>query len=269
MAQTDKVFAGSIPVLYDRHLGPMIFEPYALDMADRVARLAPKRILEIAAGTGIVTRALARKLPGVPITATDLNQPMLDHAAKQTPAGNAITWRQADAQTLPFEDGGFDVVVCQFGAMFFPDKAKAYGEARRVLSPGGHLLFSVWDRIEENPATDLVSRAVVALFPNDPPGFLPRTPHGYHDIAAITDTLRQSRFASIRAETVEKRGRAPSARDPAIGFCQGSPLRMEIEARDKSRLEEATDAAAEAVSARFGRGPIDGKIQAHVFEAAR
>jgi SAM-dependent methyltransferase len=269
MAETDKVFAGSIPALYDRHLGPMIFEPYALDMADRVARLAPKRILEIAAGTGIVTRALARKLPGVPIAATDLNQPMLDHAAKQTPAGSAITWRQADAQSLPFEAGGFDVVVCQFGAMFFPDKAKAYAEARRVLSPGGHFLFNVWGPIEDNPVSDLVSRAVAAIFPGDPPGFLARTPHGYHDVAAITDALRQSGFTAIRAETVEKRGRAPSARDPAIGFCQGSPLRMEIEARDKSRLEEATDAAAEAVAARFGRGPIDGKIQAHVIEAAR
>jgi SAM-dependent methyltransferase len=269
MAQTDKAFIGSIPALYERHLGPMLFEPYALDMADRVARLVPKRILEIAAGTGIVTRALARRFPGVPITATDLNQPMLDHAAKHAPAGSAITWQQADAQTLPFETGSFDVVVCQFGVMFFPDKAKAYGEVRRVLSPGDHFLFSVWDRIEENPVSDLVSRAVAALFPDDPPGFLDRTPHGYYDLAAIGDALKRSGFTAIRTETVEKRGRAPSAQDPAIGFCQGSPLRMEIEARDKFRLDKATDAAAEAVAARLGRGPIDGKIQAHVIEATR
>ena len=269
MAQTDKEFVGSIPALYDRHLGPMIFEPYALDMAERVARLAPKRILEIAAGTGIVTRVLARKLPAVPITATDLNQPMLDHAAKHAPAGSAITWQQADAQALPFGNGQFDVVVCQFGAMFFPDKPKAYAEARRVLAAGGHYLLSVWGRIEENPVTDLVTRAVAGLFPDDPPAFLARTPHGYYDVTAISEALKASGFASVHTETVEKRGRAPSARDPAIGFCQGSPLRMEIEARDKSRLEEATDAAAEAVAARFGRGPIDGKIQAHVIEAAR
>jgi SAM-dependent methyltransferase len=269
MAQTDKAFVGSIPELYDRHLGPMIFEPYALDMADRVARLAPKRILEIAAGTGVVTRALARRFPGVPITATDLNQPMLDHAAKHAPAGSAITWQQADAQTLPFETGSFDVVVCQFGVMFFPDKAKAYAEARRVLSPGGHFLFSVWDRIEESPVSDLVSRSVAALFPDDPPGFLARTPHGYYDLGAICDALKRSGFSAIRGETVERRGRAPSPRDPAIGFCQGSPLRMEIEARDKSRLDAATNAATEAVAARFGRGPIDSKIRAHVIEAAR
>jgi ubiquinone/menaquinone biosynthesis C-methylase UbiE len=269
MAQTDKAFVGSIPVLYDRHLGPMIFEPYALDMAERAARHTPTRILELAAGTGIATRALARKLPGVPIVATDLNQPMLDHAASLTPGAAATTWQQADAQTLPFENGSFDLVVCQFGAMFFPDKAKAYGEARRVLAPGGRFLFSVWDRIEANEVADLVSRGVASVFPKDPPGFLARTPHGYHDLAAIHETLKQAGFSAIRSETVEKRSRAPSARDPALGFCQGSPLRMEIEARDKSRLEEATDAATEAVAGRLGRGPIDGRIQAHVIEAAR
>jgi ubiquinone/menaquinone biosynthesis C-methylase UbiE len=177
MSETDKTFAGSIPALYDRHLGPMLFEPYALDMAERVARLAPKRILEIAAGTGIVTRALARALPTVPIVATDLNQPMLDHAAARISA-RMITWRQADAQALPFDDAEFDVVVCQFGVMFFPDKTKAFSEARRVLAPGGHFLFSVWDRIEENEIADLVSRAVAALFPKDPPAFLARAPRG-------------------------------------------------------------------------------------------
>jgi SAM-dependent methyltransferase len=208
-------------------------------------------------------------LPKVPIVATDLNQPMLDHAALQMPAGSTVTWRQADAQSLPFENGSFDLVVCQFGAMFFPDKAKAYGEARRVLTPGGHFLFSVWDRIEANEATKLVSDAVASMFPNDPPGFLARTPHGYHDVAAIRDVLMHSGFTSVLSETVEKRGRAPSARDPAIGFCQGSPLRNEIEARDKSRLEEATDAAAKAVAGWLGRGPIDGRIQAIVIEAAR
>ena len=268
MTDTDKTFAGSIPAIYDRYLGPLLFEPYALDMAERVARLAPKRVLEIAAGTGIVTRALSQKLPAVPIVATDLNQPMLDHAAERL-TSEPITWRQADAQALPFEDGSFDVLVCQFGVMFFPDKAKAFSEARRVLAPGGRFLFSVWDRIEENEIAEAVSRGVASLFPKDPPGFLARTPHGYHDLAAISTALKHSGFSAVRGEAVGKRGRAPSPRDPAIGFCQGSPLRNEIEARDKSRLDEATDAAAEAVAKRFGRGPIDGKLRAHVVEAAR
>jgi ubiquinone/menaquinone biosynthesis C-methylase UbiE len=268
MTNVDQTFAGSIPALYDRHLGPMLFEPYALDMAERVARLAPKRVLEIAAGTGIVTRALSQKLPAVPIVATDLNQPMLDHAAARL-SSERITWRQADAQALPFEDAGFDVLVCQFGVMFFPDKAKAFAEARRVLAPGGHFLFNVWDRIEENEAGDLVSRAVAALFPKDPPGFLARTPYAYHDLTTIVAELKRSGFSAVHSETVPKRGRASSARDPAIGLCQGSPLRNEIEARDKSRLEEVTDAAAEAVAGRLGRGPIDGKLSAHVITASR
>jgi ubiquinone/menaquinone biosynthesis C-methylase UbiE len=268
MSDTDKAFEGSIPALYDRYLGPVLFEPYAADMAERVARLSPARILETAAGTGRVTRAIARALPNLPIVATDLNQPMLDHAAANIAAPN-VTWRQADAQTLPFEDGGFDAVVCQFGVMFFPDKAKAYGEARRVLKPGGRFIFSVWDCIEANEVAGLTAQAVADLFPRDPPGFLARTPHGYYDHAAIQSALERAGFARVELETLPKRCRAASPRDPAIGFCQGSPLRTEIEARDKGLLEKATDAAAQAIARRLGPGPIDGRMQAHVITATR
>ena len=269
MKDTDKLFVGSMPALYDRHLGPFIFEPYAGDLAERVARLGPQQLLETAAGTGIVTRALARALPATAaITATDLNQAMVDYAPTQTKARN-VSWRQADALALPFPDGTFDAVVCQFGVMFFPDKRAGYREALRVLKPGGRFLFNVWDRIEENEISRVVTDAVASLFPADPPQFLARTPHGYHDVAVIRDQLAQAGFASVEVETVEKRGRAPSARDPAMGFCQGSPLRSEIEARDAGRLEEATAAAAEAIAARFGAGPIEGKIQAHVITATR
>src|SRR5215470_8082519 len=269
MKDTDKLFVGSMPALYDRHLGPFIFEPYAQDMAERVARFGPRRLLETAAGTGIVTRALARALPeSTAITATDLNQAMVDYAAAQTDARN-VTWRQADALALPFPDGSFDAVVCQFGVMFFPDKRAGFREALRVLNPGGRFLFSVWDRIEENEISRVVTDAVAALFPADPPQFLARTPHGYHDVAVIREQLRDAGFARVEIETVAKRGRAPSARDPAIGFCQGSPLRSEIEARDPGRLAEATDAAAAAIAARFGAGPIEGKIQALVITAQR
>ena len=269
MAETDRVFAGSIPALYNRYLGPLIFEPYALDLAARLADTKAGHVLETAAGTGIVTRALADSLtPGVGIVATDLNQPMLDFAATQVDAAR-VTWRQADALKLPFEDGSFDVVVCQFGVMFFPDKIAAYKEAARVLKPGGRFLFNVWDRIDENEVPHVVTDAVAALFPKDPPQFLTRTPHGYHDISRIESELRAAGFQHIEAQTVERRSGAPSHRDPAIGFCQGTPLRNEIEARDASRLSEATDVAAAAIAARFGLGPIDGKIQAHVITASR
>ena len=269
MKDTDKLFVGSMPALYDRHLGPFLFAPYAEDLAGRVAGLGPQRLLETAAGTGIVTRALAGALPSATaITATDLNQAMVDYAAAKTQAPN-LTWRQADALALPFPDGSFDAVACQFGVMFFPDKGAGYREALRVLRPGGRFLFNVWDRIEENEISRLATDAVAALFPADPPQFLARTPHGYHDVAVIREQLRDAGFARVEIETVAKRGRAPSARAPAIGFCQGSPLRSEIEARDPIRLAEATDAAAAAIAARFGAGPIEGKIQALVIAAQR
>jgi len=268
MAKLDTVFSGSIPSLYDKYLGPLIFEPYAEDLARRLSALDPERVLEMAAGTGIVTRALDRSLsPDASIVATDLNQPMLDHAAERT-SSSRVSWQKVDAQALPFPDAAFDAVVCQFGVMFFPDKQKAYCEARRVLKPGGRFIFNVWDKLEHNEFSDLVNTAVADIFPDDPPRFLARTPHGYHDRDAVVAELRSAGFVDVAAETLTRRGVAPSCRDPAIGFCQGSPLRSEIEARDASRLAEATDAAAGKIAARFGNGPVEGMIQAHIFTAS-
>ena len=268
MSEADRVFAGSIPGLYDRYLAPLLFAGYAEDLARRTAALSPAHVLEIAAGTGVVMRALARALPRkVEITATDLNQAMVDFAAAQ-PGAERVTWRQADAQALPFADGSFDVVLCQFGVMFFPDRATAYREVKRVLKPGGRYLYSVCDRIEENEFGQIVTDAVAALFPDNPPRFLARTPHGYHDIAVIKNELRAAGFSHITIETIARRSPAPSPQDAALGLCQGTPLRSEIEARAAERLEAATDAAAAALAARFGTRAIDGKLQAHIVTAA-
>jgi SAM-dependent methyltransferase len=266
----DKVFAGSIPKFYEAYLVPLLFEPYAADLVSRLAARSPGRVLEVAAGTGVVTRALASALPErVSIVATDLNQPMLDQAAALG-TRRPVEWRQADAMQLPFPDGAFDAVVCQFGVMFFPDKAKALSEAHRVLRPGGVLIFNVWDRIEENEFAETVTAALALLFPEDPPRFLARTPHGYHAPARIVQDLAGGGFvAPPEIVTVAARSRAKSHRDPAIAFCQGTPLRSEIEARDASRLEEATEAAADAIGRRFGRGAVDGKMQAHVVTIER
>ena len=267
---TDKVFTGSIPKLYETYLVPLIFEPYAADLVKRLASRSITRVLEIAAGTGVVTRKLASVLPeSVSIVATDLNQSMLDMAfavGTQRP----VEWRQADAMQLPFGDGTFDAVVCQFGVMFFPDKAKAFSEARRVLRPGGVFIFNVWDRIEENEFADTVTTALASLFPKDPPRFMARTPHGYHDGPAIERDLANGGFAaSPKISMVAARSRATSPRVPAIAYCQGTPLRNEIEARDASRLDEATDIAAKAIARRFGPGTVDGKIQAHIVAIER
>ena len=269
-SNTDKVFAGSVPRIYDEYLVPLIFEPYAVDLAQRLVARPLGRVLEIAAGTGVVTRALAYVLPAnVSIVATDLNQAMLDQAAA-IGTKRAVEWRQADAMQLPFGDNAYDAVICQFGVMFFPDKANAFAEARRVLKPGGVFIFNAWDRIEENEFADVVTTAVAALFPPDPPRFLARTPHGYHDLDTIRRDLANGGFAAApRIDTVTARSRAASPRMPAVAYCQGTPLRNEIEARDAARLGEATDAAAQAVAGRFGRGAVDGKIQAHVITIER
>ena len=250
MASADAAFAGSIPALYDRYLGPLLFAPYAADIAARAAALGPRRILETAAGTGIVTEALARALPGADIVATDLNQAMLDVAAGRVGAAG-VTFQPADAQSLPFADASFDLVLSQFGVMFFPDRVAAYREARRVLGPGGRFLFNAWDRIEMNPVTATVGGAIAARFPEHAESFYRRVPFGYHDKARIEADLREAGFTDIVAETVTLTSRV-DARAAAIGLVQGTPLRAEIEAHGVD-LDEATDAAGAALA------PLDGK----------
>jgi ubiquinone/menaquinone biosynthesis C-methylase UbiE len=268
MSEIDKVFAGSVPENYDRYMVPLIFEPYAADIARRVGSLSPSAVLEIAAGSGVVTRALAPKLsPGASYIVTDLNQPMLDYAASRQPADRRIKWRQADALALPFENAAFDLVCCQFGAMFFPDRTAGYREARRVLRSGAHFLFNVWDRIEENVFADDVTNALARIFPHDPPRFLARTPHGYHDTALIRAELEKAGFSRVIIETRAEQSRAASPRIPAVAYCQGTPLRNEIEAREAGKLEAATDCAASAIAEKHGRGEVAAKIQAHVIVA--
>jgi len=268
MLETDKIFAGSIPENYDSYMVPLIFEPFAADFAQRAASLSPSTVLEIAAGTGVVARALAPKLsPSASYIVTDLNQPMLDYAASRQPPDNRIKWYQADALALPFEDAAFDLVCCHFGAMFFPDRSSAYREAKRVLKPGGHFLFSVWDRIEENVFADDVANALAKIFPNDPPRFLARTPHGYHDTALIRSELEAAGFSRVVIETRAEQSRTPSPRLPAVAYCQGTVLRNEIEARGPGKLEAATDYAASAIADKHGSGEVAAKIQAHVITA--
>jgi ubiquinone/menaquinone biosynthesis C-methylase UbiE len=268
MVTTDKLFAGSIPEIYERFLVPLIFESYALDLAQRVAAGAPRDVLETAAGTGVLTRAIASCLPKTArLVATDLNQPMLDQAAKRQAGDRRIESRQADALALPFPAESFDVVACQFGAMFFPDKVAAYKDARRVLRSGGHFIFNVWDRISENEFADVVTQALAAVFPDDPPRFMARTPHGYHDVEQIRRDLNAAGFSDIAVDAVDETSKAPSPHEAAVAYCHGTPLRNEIETRDASKLERATAQAAAALTRRFGNGPIEGRIRAFVISA--
>ena len=268
MVTTDTVFARSIPEIYDRYLVPLIFDSYARDLAARLAKTDPQHVLETAAGTGVLTRAIASRLPAhAHIVATDLNQPMLNHAKTRQDDGGRIRWKQADALALPFDDHSFDAVACQFGVMFFPDKVHGYREARRVLKPRGNFFFNVWDRISANEFADVVTEGLATFFPKDPPRFMARTPHGYHNVETIREELTAAGFANISIETVEHTSKAASPSDPAIAYCQGTPLRNEIEARDASRLEDATKVATAALVRRFGSGSIEGRIRAHVITA--
>jgi SAM-dependent methyltransferase len=262
----DVVFAGSIPEIYDRYLVPLIFHTYASDLASRLESLGAGSLLEVAAGTGSVTREMAARLPGtVQITATDLSQPMVDYAAARGTT-RPVAWQRADATDLPFDDDSFDAVVCQFGAMFFPDRPRAFADIRRVLRPGGVFVFNVWDRLDENEFTQTVSDALATVFPDDPPQFAARVPHGYYDTQIIQADLAAGGFlSSAQIDTLEARSHAKTPQEPAIGFCQGTPLRNAIEARDPARLEEATATAAAALAQRFGPADITGKIRAYVI----
>lgn len=268
MRTTDTVFAGSIPEMYERYMVPLIFGPYAEHLVERIRPFAPRRILETAAGTGVVTQALHRALPETEIVATDLNQPMLDQAALKVASPN-VRFLQADALDLPFGDASFDLIVCQFGVMFFPDKAKANSEARRVLREGGKYLLVIWDSVDRNLATKVAGSAVAELFPDDPAAFYERIPFRYFDRAVIEADLRAAGFEQIEIDTVELRSRAPSARDAAIALTQGTPMRSEIEKRGPRALMTATAVAADALREFEGADGFDAPMSAHIVTATK
>ena len=268
MTATDTAFAGSIPAIYDRYMVPLIFAPYAELVADRAASFAPHRILETAAGTGVVTSALSNMIPDADILATDLNGPMLEQA-RQRVSNPRVKFEVADAQVLPFEDASFDLVVCQFGVMFFPDKVQANAEARRVLREGGRYLLAIWDEVERNLATRTAGRAVADLFPGEEMHFYERVPVRYHDVGQIEQDLRAAGFTDIEMETVECTSRATSARDAAIALVQGTPMRADIEQIDPTRLGDATEAAEAALRQYEGPGGFEAPMSARIVTAIK
>ena len=258
----DKAAAlGSMAEHYDHYLVPLNFAPYADVVAERAKELRPHRVLETAAGTGVVTEALARTLPSdTAITATDLSQAMIDRG-RARPGMARVTWRQADALKLPFHDGAFDLIVCQFGVMFFPDKRASFRECRRLLSPGGTYLFVLWDDWAAQPdaPSGIAARTVGALL-NRAPNTLMNP--DYFDEPAIRSDLAAAGFRDVTFDRVMRPARAPSAREAAVMTVHGSLLRTAIEAADAVRLDQATDAVERALSARFGVGAVDGKNHA-------
>jgi ubiquinone/menaquinone biosynthesis C-methylase UbiE len=261
-------FAGSVPANYDRLMVPLLFRPYAEELARRVRALQPRRILETAAGTGAVTQALNDALPDATIVATDLNQPMLDMAAQRVRSPN-VEFQAADAQQLPFEDGIFDAVVCQFGAMFFPEKVRAHSEARRVLREGGTYMMAIWDRIDRNAASDAAQQALVEMFPNDPPLFMREGPFGYYDLARIESDLREAGFNAVVIDTVELRSRSASSTEAATALCYGTPMGSEIADRGDDVLETAFERVKSALRQFDGPDGFDAPMSAHIVTATR
>jgi len=261
--EASRVWAGDMSTAYDELLVPAVFRPYAEDLADRVARHRPRVVLEVAAGTGVLTEAMAARLPEAEITATDLNTAMVDVGSEKVPAA---TWRQADAMQLPFEDASVDLVACQFGVMFFPDKPVAYAHVARVLRPGGHFLFNCWGPLAEHGVEATVTAALAACFPQDPPDFLARVPHGYHDTDLIAADLTTAGFSGLAIEKVQLACTARSAAELARGYSRGTPLRAEIEARGD--LDTTARALTTALEDRFGSGPVVGSMTALVVSAS-
>jgi ubiquinone/menaquinone biosynthesis C-methylase UbiE len=260
-------FAGTIPAAYDRYLGPILFQPYAEDLAARLSVGANGSVLELACGTGILTRLLRDRLPGsTKLIATDLNEPMMRNAAKKFRPGEAVEWQQADASSLPFDDKSFDAVVCQFGIMFLPDKTLGAREARRVLKPGGVFLFNVWDSMEHNHLGRIAHETITSFFENDPPTFY-QVPFGYHDHAEIKRVLEEAGFRDVRLDVVAKVGGVSGPEDAAQGLVHGNPIAVAITERDPSLLPVITSAVAGALKKHFGEGSIRVPMQAIVVEA--
>lgn len=258
-------FVGQIPELYDRHLGPVLFEPYARDLAARLPADA-RRLLEIAAGTGRVTRHLLAALPADgELVATDLNEPMIAEGRTRLPNDPRLRWQTADAQALPFGDAAFDVVACQFGLMFVPDKLLALREMRRVLRPGGRLLVSTWDDVARNPATKLLHALAMAAFPADPPMFM-TTPFSMPDPIALRTLISDAGFGEVQVETVAKTAEASSAADLAIGFVRGNPLWGQLVERgvDGDAFQARV---ADELARTFGAAPCRSALSAHVVSA--
>lgn len=268
MLEQELRFSGSVPEKYEALMVPLIFQPYAQELARRARAIQPRHVLETAAGTGAVTRALQQALPDAEIVATDLNQPMLDVNASHLES-DRVRFVEADAQQLPFEDRSFDLVVCQFGSMFFPDKVRGHSEARRVLSDRGHYLLAIWDLIERNPLTAVTEQVLVDLFPENPPLFMREGPFGYADPLRIEADLHDAGFDTVYIETVELRSRCRSAHDAATALCYGTPMGAELDEREPGSLERVFPIVEQALRQFEGADGIDAPMAALIVTATK
>jgi ubiquinone/menaquinone biosynthesis C-methylase UbiE len=266
-AKPNITFGGSIPKIYDEVLGPVYFEPYAIDLAARVAKLNPGTILETACGTGRVTAHLRSKIPGAQLTATDINPDMIA-VAKRKSGMQDVTWQQADALALPFADNSFDCVGTQFGVMFYPDKTKGMQEALRVLKPGGICMFSVWGSLDANGMSATGREVVQQFFENDPPAFY-NVPYSMHNIEDVEAMVLKAGFAEVNHEVLIKDCVTESAEEMAVGLVEGNPIVNAIRERDEHAIGVLKEKVTGTLVKRFGNHPCRTTMKAILFTAKK
>ena len=269
MPTQNAAFVGSIPENYDRYLGPVLFDPYAADLVSRLNVSADASVLELACGTGIVTRRLRDRLGSeVRLIATDLNDAMLSYAARKFKPEDAIEWKQADAADLPFADQSFDAVVCQFGLMFVPDKERALSETYRVLKPGGTFLFNVWDAIEYNELAHIAHTIITDFFEDNPPDFY-EVPFSFHDVETINSFLSAAGFSEMQFVLLRLPAVSPSAEEAARGLVHGNPVINLLRERSESSIPEIEAAVADTVADQCGDDPVCARMQALICNASK
>ena len=260
-------FEGSVPANYERYLGPFLFEPYALDLVSRLKDKKYSDILEIACGTGRVTAHLAKSVKHDTLTATDFNPDMIS-VAKEIIKNKKIKWMPADAMELPFEDSSFDLIVIQFGIMFFPDKEKGLKEIYRVLKTGGKLIYNTWNKEETNEAIHEGRVIIESYFGENPPIFY-SVPFSMYDDRELTTLTRRAGFKSITTTLVKKEGIGPSASDLSKGIVEGNPVYLSIIERIPSSLNNIKDDIQKKLVEKFGDKPVKSPLQAWVVEGVK
>ena len=263
---SNTVFTNRIAENYEKYMAPMFFEPYAEDMARRFSAGQVNAILEVACGTGQVTRHLREHLPNARITATDLNAGMLEYAKKTVGAENDFEWLIADAQNLQFGENSFDAVICQFGLMLMPDKQRAVNEAYRVLRPGGRFIFMTWDKID--PASKIVNDVINSYFKDDPPDFY-AVPFSMYKPGELRQLLETGGFKNIIIENISKMGYASSPEDAAKALTEGTPAYLSICERDEKLLPEIQRSASLAIEKEFGAGSFKTLLKAWIAEGEK
>lgn len=259
-------YVGAIPAVYDRQLGPILFKPFAVDLAHRLPGYQFGTVLETACGTGILTSQLRRRLrPCVELVGTDFNRPMLDFAKKKLHALQNICWKQADATELPFASASFRAVVCQFGLMFCQNKAAAFSEARRVLIDGGFFGFSVWDGLDTNPFAAIGNAIVCRALGADAPRFFD-VAFGFNDRFRLQELLNERGFEDVRFEPVTRVLQCRSAKMLAHASIIGTPVGLAIKDLG-AECEPIIDAIAEQLARVGGDAPFCTTMQALVVTA--